>query len=35
MQKNNGWPPNEQTIDGRKQYLEKSLKYKGTIELCT
>ncbi len=32
MQENIGWPLGKLTIDGRKQYLEKSLKYKGTVE---
>ncbi len=34
MQENTRQPPSKLTIDGRKKYLEKSLKYKGTIELC-
>jgi hypothetical protein len=34
MQKNNRQPPSELTIDGKKRYSKKSLKYKGIIELC-
>jgi hypothetical protein len=34
MQENIGWPPSDLTIDARKQYSKKSLKYKGIVELC-
>jgi hypothetical protein len=33
MQKHIGRPLGKLTIDGRKQYSQKSLKYKGTVKL--
>jgi hypothetical protein len=35
MQENIGWPPSDLTINGKKRYLKKSLKFNGIDEMCT